>query len=552
MTATSEKIKKYFDDLDIGTKECYAVANKAREKGFDPDVQVEIPLARDMAERVEGLVSVAAPQIKGSGLSQRIKDLEKIHGSQNWRIAFLISEEVARQNFCKFKDEKEAMEISLRVGLAYITNGVVSSPLEGFVKLELRDRKDGKGKYFALFFGGPIRSAGTTATCIFAAVCDYVRMKMGYQVYDPDENEINRTFSELEHFHDRITNLQYLPTKKEVDFLTKYLHVQIEGDASEKIEVPNYKDLPRVSTNNLRNGFCLVMAEGLAQKFAKFWGKFSKWYKEIGMDHWIFLEEFVVLQKEIKAHGKSKSKGDGAKISPDYTFIKDLVAGRPVIGHPLASGTFRIRLGRARTCGLSDDAISPTTMVMLDGFIAYGTQLKTERPGKSTVISSCDIIEGPIVKLKNGDVVFVESEEQAKTIHKDVAEVIFLGVILTITKDDPKKRYLELIGLPHQHVAGEYLVIEGKWADAFKVSLGFYNSDLDLDKIKNSFEGATSVLDILNKISDLKIKDKSGLYMGSRMGRPEKAKMRKLTGSPHALFPVGKEGGRLRCFQATL
>src|SRR3989344_1387180 len=653
MTATSEKIKKYFDDLDIGTKECYAVANKAREKGFDPDVQVEIPLARDMAERVEGLVSVAAPQIKGSGLSQRIKDLEKIHGSQNWRIAFLISEEVARQNFCKFKDEKEAMEISLRVGLAYITNGVVSSPLEGFVKLELRDRKDGKGKYFALFFGGPIRSAGTTATCIFAAVCDYVRMKMGYQVYDPDENEINRTFSELEHFHDRITNLQYLPTKKEVDFLTKYLPVQIEGDASEKIEVPNYKDLPRVSTNNLRNGFCLVMAEGLAQKFAKFWGKFSKWYKEIGMDHWIFLEEFVVLQKEIKAHGKSKSKGDGAKISPDYTFIKDLVAGRPVIGHPLASGTFRIRLGRARTCGLSDDAISPTTMVMLDGFIAYGTQLKTERPGKSTVISSCDIIEGPIVKLKNGDVVFVESEEQAKTIHKDVAEVIFLGdilinygyflnrshilapvgynedwwalelekaageekdkykeiiaypnnlklsfeelfnlckkyevplypkftyhwndlsleqfkelidwfefivvkenkLILPITKDDPKKRYLELIGLPHQHVAGEYLVIEGKWADAFKVSLGFYNSDLDLDKIKNSFEGATSVLDILNKISDLKIKDKSGLYMGSRMGRPEKAKMRKLTGSPHALFPVGKEGGRLRCFQATL
>mgnify|MGYP001591688955 CR=1 FL=1 len=36
------------------------------------------------------------------------------------------------------------------------------------------------------------------------------------------------------------------------------------------------------------------------------------------------------------------------------------------------------------------------------------------------------------------------------------------------------------------------------------------------------------------------------------MGRPEKAKMRILTGSPHALFPVGKEGGRLRCFQAAL
>ena len=30
------------------------------------------------------------------------------------------------------------------------------------------------------------------------------------------------------------------------------------------------------------------------------------------------------------------------------------------------------------------------------------------------------------------------------------------------------------------------------------------------------------------------------------MGRPEKAKLRKLTGSPNVLFPVGKEGGRLR------
>ena len=34
------------------------------------------------------------------------------------------------------------------------------------------------------------------------------------------------------------------------------------------------------------------------------------------------------------------------------------------------------------------------------------------------------------------------------------------------------------------------------------------------------------------------------------MGRPEKAKMRKLTGSPHVLFPIGEEGGRLRSFQS--
>ena len=36
------------------------------------------------------------------------------------------------------------------------------------------------------------------------------------------------------------------------------------------------------------------------------------------------------------------------------------------------------------------------------------------------------------------------------------------------------------------------------------------------------------------------------------MGRPEKAKMRKLTGSPHVLFPIGDEGGRLRSFQSAI
>jgi len=41
-------------------------------------------------------------------------------------------------------------------------------------------------------------------------------------------------------------------------------------------------------------------------------------------------------------------------------------------------------------------------------------------------------------------------------------------------------------------------------------------------------------------------------FIGARMGRPEKAKMRKLTGSPHTLFPIGEEGGRLRSFQSAI
>lgn len=63
---------------------------------------------------------------------------------------------------------------------------------------------------------------------------------------------------------------------------------------------------------------------------------------------------------------------------------------------------------------------------------------------------------------------------------------------------------------------------------------------------------APKTLEAVNHLSLFTVKDKGGVFVGSRMGRPEKAKMRKLTGSPHVLFPVGEQGGKMRSFQAAL
>ena len=115
---------------------------------------------------------------------------------------------------------------------------------------------------------------------------------------------------------------------------------------------------------------------------------------------------------------------------------------------------------------------------------------------------------------------------------------------------DKRKRILELIGVPHI-VATEYVVIEKSNAESFFASLGEMEDFTALkEKVKN-YEGKNS-LEIINELSNITIKDKSGTFIGARMGRPEKAKMRKLTGSPHVLFSVGEEGGRLRCFQSAI
>jgi len=48
-------------------------------------------------------------------------------------------------------------------------------------------------------------------------------------------------------------------SEREIEFLTSHLPVQIDGDPSEQIEVPNYKNLPRIETNKLRiNWFSII------------------------------------------------------------------------------------------------------------------------------------------------------------------------------------------------------------------------------------------------------------------------------------------------------
>ncbi|GAF80926.1 unnamed protein product, partial [marine sediment metagenome] len=406
-----EYINNYFKEIEQDVAAAYKVANKARKKGFDPEEQVCIPLAKNMAERVEGLIGILIPDIINSRLPKRIQELEKEYGKLDWRVALSLSLEVVNEKFCKFEDKIKAMEAGIRVGLAYLTLGVVSSPLEGFVELKLKKRRDGK-EYFCLMYSGPIRSAGGTAGAVSVVLADYIRKKMGYDVYDPTEKEIRRMVAELYDYHERITNLQYLPSEKEIRFLVKNLPVQIDGDPSEKIEVSNYKDLDRIETNKIRSGCCLVLGECLAQKASKLWDTISRWADDFELGHWSFLEQFVSLQKKIKA----KDEQSTDKVLPVYTFIEDLVAGRPVLTHPLAAGGFRLRYGRSRISGYSSTSIHPSTMHILKKYIATGTQLKIERPGKATAITVCDSIEGPIVRLQDGSVLRLDDEKIAKKV----------------------------------------------------------------------------------------------------------------------------------------
>ena len=105
--STKDILKKIDDE--------YSISNIARSKGYDPETTVNIPLAKNMAERVEGLVSVVAPQILNSGIPARIKELETKYGKLDWRVAMVISLETTQEKFCKFNTKKEAIETGIRI-----------------------------------------------------------------------------------------------------------------------------------------------------------------------------------------------------------------------------------------------------------------------------------------------------------------------------------------------------------------------------------------------------------------------------------------------------
>ena len=643
-TNLTENTQKYFESLGKEIQRNYEIAEKARAKGFDPQDKVEVPLALTMAAKVVKLIATKYSQLDNEDIIDRILELEKEYGSLDTTISFKIAEEIAKEKYCKFETQIEAMDAGIRVGFAYSTLGVVSSPIEGYTGIQTGKTKIGE-TYLKAFFSGPIRSAGTTASCVVIILIDYIRQLFGYAKYDPTEEECKRSVTELYDYHERVTNLQYLPTEEEIYFIAKNLPIQIGGDPTEKREVSNYKDLPRVESDFIRGGFCLIMGEGLAQKAAKGLRILQGLQKNgIKIDCWEWLEEYVKLHK----------KRDEGKTDSSPTYIKDLVAGRPVFGHP--GRGLRFRYGRSRVAGFSAVSVHPATMAITNNFIATGTQLKIEKPTKGCITTPCDQIDGPIVKLRDGSVKKLDKYEDAKEIFNEVEEIIYLGDILfplgdvlnrnaslikpgyveewwnlDLKEKDPKiicdywnvdseeaitlskkyeiplhpthifywnqinykqflgfidwiqhsrinngkllfpfnnsekerfnvgKRALELLGIPHS-IGIENVIIDKNETKSLLINLGMskdYEGEININyKFKNYEEifkegdnektEGNKILEIINEISEFIIKDKAGDFIGARMGRPEKAKLRKLKGSPNILFPVGKEGGRFK------
>ncbi len=399
----SDKMESYFRDLEKKADDCYNLVSKARKAGFDPSLEAEIPRAKDLAERVEA-------QVGPKGIAPRIREVAEENDRES--TALIIAKELAGS----LKDKEGiafALEQAVRTSLSILTEGVLVAPTEGVVKISTLENNNGT-TCASIYYAGPIRAAGGTAQALSVLIADVVRRELGLDAYIPTPGEIERYKEEIP-LYKRAVNLQYVPSSEEIESIVTSCPICITGERTDKLEVAGNRDLPRVETNSLRGGACLVIAEGLCLKAAKI----LKHVDKQSISGWDFLRTYT-----------EKKKSSTSSDSKEHKYLKDVIAGRPIFAFPDEPGAFRLRYGRARSSGLASMSIHPSTMVIVDSFAAIGTQIKLQLPGKATAANPCDSIEGPSVLLKNGTFTRVDDYEDAKKVVNQVEQIVDLGEIL--------------------------------------------------------------------------------------------------------------------------
>src|SRR2546428_550279 len=206
----SEEVRAYFAGLLKQVEATYAVARAARRRGFDPELDVEIPLTDDLASRVERLLE------------------------------------------------------------HYEVEGVA-------------------------------------------------RRELGIGSYRPAREEVER-FKEEIPLSRQIQHLQYAPSNEEISLIVSNCPVAINGEGTEEAEISGFRDLPRVETNRIRGGACLVIADGMCLKAPKSQNP----VKKLRIDGWEIIDKYPA-QKESRPASAKKDMG----VEPSEMIIRIIVACPP-------------------------------------------------------------------------------------------------------------------------------------------------------------------------------------------------------------------------------
>ncbi len=395
-----DSFESYFQLIEKKFSEVYSIASNARAIGLDPELEPESRVTKDLAERVEKSVG---PE----GVAERIRSLSKVMPREE--VAFKISEEIVGSSLQE--NNISTADQAVRTALAILGEGVTVAPIQGIVKIDEKINPDGT-RHLSIYFAGPIRSAGGTEMALTIIIADFIRQLLGLDRYKATEEEAKRFLEELRIYEREVARFQYKFPDDLVYNAIIRLPVEVTGVETNHVEVPTFRNLKRVETNRVRGGALRVLNDGILGRA----NKVIKIIDKLGISGWEWLKDIREGFKNSEASG-------------DSMFMEDVIAGRPVFSFPSMERGFRLRYGRSRDTGLASYGVHPSTMKILRGFMATGTQIRLEKPGKAGIVVPVDTIEPSIIKLKDGST--VRSDEiSERTAKESIEKILFLGDIL--------------------------------------------------------------------------------------------------------------------------
>lgn len=652
----------YQEKINSEVSQIRDLADKAKQFGEDPKQTVEMEQGQTVADRCEKLLD-GELEYSLEGLSDSIATLSE-SGLDRDEIAFEIAEEIAAGEVGEMDSDEQRVDAAIRVSVALLTEGVVAAPIDGIGEVSINQNDDGSS-YIRVPYYGPIRSAGGTGQALSVLVADYIRQQLSLSAFAPRSDEVERYVEELRLYDDEV-GLQYMPGEDESRHIVENCPIMIDGVQTTDGEVEGYRNLERIDGNRGRGGMCLVVGEGIAQKAPKL----KKYTASLDIVGWQWLDELKLVtdgnggkeqqseEEDTETSGlesKSESGVDGWRgeavsdlssafsgkidaIKPKKKFMADVIAGRPVFAGASRRGGYRLRYGRSRNIGLASCGFHPASMVIADDFMAPGTQLKTEKPGKAAGTAPVDSIEGPTVRLATGEVTQITDVDEARRVQNGVDEILDLGEVLVPygeflennhpilpspyvpewwiqeyaeAKDEPvdsvsidteSLSYTDAWKLAQRHEIPLHPKYTPLWHDISvedyeTLSHAFERADSEIGgepEVQLSEEEVTILETLLvphqkdqrdstestNRITvtlsqdwynvlvdatstevaghyedviacvsastGCKVRERSPVRVGTRMGRPEKSSRREMSPPVHGLFPVGDAGGNTR------
>ncbi len=412
-----KEMESYQKNLDAECEAIYQLAGEARSKGFDLDDKVEIPRVIDLADRAEKLL--CDELVVGGKPLPIAENIRKALAEKDREDAAIdMAVHIALQMDDAGEPVHKCIDTGLRVGLAILTEAVLVAPLAGIGEVRVLNNVDGT-RFVSIDFCGPIRAAGGTAQALAVLIADMIRRALKLDKYEPTEPEVERVKEEFGLYR---SGMQYKPSPEEIEMIVKACPIMINGEETEDIECAGYPEVRNIVERNntprkrIRGGVMLVIGEGLCLKAAKI----QKHTRRLAITGWDFISTFASRNSD----EKDKSAGSKRrKIKPEDRYLDKIIAGRPVFGEPNTPGGFRLRYGRPRTSGLGAAGVHPTSMHAMGDFLAVGTQMMIERPGKACAVVPCDELEGPTVLLNSGRYGRVQSTETWFRLEEDVHSI---------------------------------------------------------------------------------------------------------------------------------